>query len=295
MAAELDGPRLEAARRAGQAAGRVPARLWRRRQRPDRHRPRLAGLLPDTAFVSPHAPEPCGQAPMGRQWFTLTFRDPERALGRRQQGRAGARTLPRRRTRAPQAAAVRAGAGRLQPGHHDGAACRPAPRRAAGRDRRLFRPVRAAGRRRARRRSRARSSPVRRCCWCMATRTSSSRAQALFQGAQDAGGARGAGRVAHVAPASATASTRRACAMAANSWRAASACAGKAAPGSRRLPRFAHSLTFGRFTILSRSPIDCGVPPLRRAAMGCRRTSLERARFLAAVSRPRCSTRTSVR
>jgi len=32
-------------------------------------------MLPDTAFVSPHAPEPCGQAPMGRQWFSLTFRD----------------------------------------------------------------------------------------------------------------------------------------------------------------------------------------------------------------------------
>ena len=34
-------------------------------------------LLPDTAFVSPHAPEPCGQAPVGRQWFGLTFRDPD--------------------------------------------------------------------------------------------------------------------------------------------------------------------------------------------------------------------------
>src|SRR5260370_18259638 len=33
-------------------------------------------LLPDTAFVSPHAPEPCGQAPTGRQWFNLTFRTP---------------------------------------------------------------------------------------------------------------------------------------------------------------------------------------------------------------------------
>jgi phospholipase/carboxylesterase len=32
-------------------------------------------LLPDTAFVSPHAPEPCGQAPMGRQWFNLFTRD----------------------------------------------------------------------------------------------------------------------------------------------------------------------------------------------------------------------------
>jgi phospholipase/carboxylesterase len=32
--------------------------------------------LPDAAFVAPHAPEPCAQAPMGRQWFDLTFRDP---------------------------------------------------------------------------------------------------------------------------------------------------------------------------------------------------------------------------
>jgi phospholipase/carboxylesterase len=31
--------------------------------------------LPHAAFVSPHAPEPCGAAPMGRQWFNLTFRD----------------------------------------------------------------------------------------------------------------------------------------------------------------------------------------------------------------------------
>lgn len=33
-------------------------------------------LLPDAAFVSPHAPEPCGMSPMGRQWWELTFRDP---------------------------------------------------------------------------------------------------------------------------------------------------------------------------------------------------------------------------
>jgi phospholipase/carboxylesterase len=32
--------------------------------------------LPDTAFVSPHAPEPCGQAPVGRQWFPLFTRAP---------------------------------------------------------------------------------------------------------------------------------------------------------------------------------------------------------------------------
>jgi phospholipase/carboxylesterase len=34
-------------------------------------------LLPDAAFVSPNAPEPCAGAPMGRQWFGLTFRDPD--------------------------------------------------------------------------------------------------------------------------------------------------------------------------------------------------------------------------
>ncbi len=34
-------------------------------------------LLPDAAFVSPHAPHPCAQAPTGRQWFPLTLRNPE--------------------------------------------------------------------------------------------------------------------------------------------------------------------------------------------------------------------------
>ncbi len=76
MAADLDGPRLEP--RGGQARHLVVflhgygadgndlidlGRAWQQ-------------LLPDTAFVSPHAPEPCGQAPVGRQWFALTFRDP---------------------------------------------------------------------------------------------------------------------------------------------------------------------------------------------------------------------------
>lgn len=32
-------------------------------------------LMPDAAFVAPHAPEPCAQAPVGRQWFSLTTRD----------------------------------------------------------------------------------------------------------------------------------------------------------------------------------------------------------------------------
>jgi phospholipase/carboxylesterase len=74
--AELDGPRLEP--RSGAARQLVVflhgygadgndlidiGRAWQ-------------GLLPQAAFVSPHAPEPCGQAPVGRQWFPLTFRDP---------------------------------------------------------------------------------------------------------------------------------------------------------------------------------------------------------------------------
>ena len=74
--AELDGPRLEP--RSGTARQLVVflhgygadgndlieiGRAWQ-------------SLLPDAAFVSPHAPRPCGQAPSGREWFPLTFRDP---------------------------------------------------------------------------------------------------------------------------------------------------------------------------------------------------------------------------
>src|SRR5947209_19448576 len=78
MAAELNGPRLEP--HAGGAARQLVVflhgygadgndlidigRAWQ-------------NLLPQAAFVSPHAPEPCGQAPVGRQWFPLTFRDPD--------------------------------------------------------------------------------------------------------------------------------------------------------------------------------------------------------------------------
>ncbi len=36
----------------------------------------LTPALPETAFVSPHAPEPCGEAPVGRQWFPLAGGDP---------------------------------------------------------------------------------------------------------------------------------------------------------------------------------------------------------------------------
>ena len=76
MAVDLDGPRL--APRSGPARQLVVflhgygadgndlieiGKTWQE-------------MLPNAAFVSPHAPEPCGQAPMGRQWFQLTFRDP---------------------------------------------------------------------------------------------------------------------------------------------------------------------------------------------------------------------------
>jgi phospholipase/carboxylesterase len=82
MAAELDGPRLNP--RSGSPRQLVVflpgygadgndlidiGRAWQQ-------------YLPQAAFVSPHAPEPCGQAPVGRQWFPLTFSDPnERWLG----------------------------------------------------------------------------------------------------------------------------------------------------------------------------------------------------------------------
>jgi phospholipase/carboxylesterase len=36
--------------------------------------PYWARLLPNTAFVSPHAPFPCDMAPYGRQWFSLQDR-----------------------------------------------------------------------------------------------------------------------------------------------------------------------------------------------------------------------------
>jgi phospholipase/carboxylesterase len=77
MAAELDGPRIEP--KSGGPARQLVVflhgygadgndlieigRAWQ-------------PLLPHAAFISPHAPEPCGQAPTGRQWFNLTFRDP---------------------------------------------------------------------------------------------------------------------------------------------------------------------------------------------------------------------------
>jgi phospholipase/carboxylesterase len=42
--------------------------------------PYWAQLLPNTAFVSPHAPFPCDMAPYGRQWFSLQDRTPAMVL-----------------------------------------------------------------------------------------------------------------------------------------------------------------------------------------------------------------------
>ncbi len=76
MAAELTGPRL-APRSRGPARQLVIflhgygadgndlielGRVWQ-------------DLMPDAAFVSPHAPDRCAQAPTGRQWFPLTMRE----------------------------------------------------------------------------------------------------------------------------------------------------------------------------------------------------------------------------
>lgn len=39
--------------------------------------PAFAATLPDAAFHSPNAPEPCEMSPLGRQWFSLSAYDPD--------------------------------------------------------------------------------------------------------------------------------------------------------------------------------------------------------------------------
>ena len=65
-------------------------------------------LLPHAAFVSPHAPRPCGQAPMGREWFPLTFRNPDERWNGVNAAAPGARAVPRCRACAPSACRPRA-------------------------------------------------------------------------------------------------------------------------------------------------------------------------------------------
>ena len=81
MSAALEGPRIPAA--AGRTSQLVVflhgygadgndlielGRQWR-------------ALMPEAAFVSPHAPERAPGAPMGRQWFALSNRPPDEAAG----------------------------------------------------------------------------------------------------------------------------------------------------------------------------------------------------------------------
>ncbi len=81
MSAALDGPRIPASKGGANALvvflhgyGADGAdlielgRQWR-------------ALMPQTAFVSPHAPERCAGAPMGRQWFALSNRPPDDPAG----------------------------------------------------------------------------------------------------------------------------------------------------------------------------------------------------------------------
>ncbi len=78
MRTKLDGPRLPP------ASGKAPRHLVILLHGYGADGNDLIGLgrewaraLPDAAFVSPHAPEPCAANPFGgRQWFPLTFRDP---------------------------------------------------------------------------------------------------------------------------------------------------------------------------------------------------------------------------
>jgi phospholipase/carboxylesterase len=42
--------------------------------------PHWAAQLPETEFVSPHAPFPCDMAPYGRQWFSFQDRSPDMVL-----------------------------------------------------------------------------------------------------------------------------------------------------------------------------------------------------------------------
>lgn len=73
---QLDGPRL------APAAGGTPRQLVVFLHGYGADGNDLIGLgrewshaLPHAAFVSPNAPEPCGMAPMGRQWFDLSMGD----------------------------------------------------------------------------------------------------------------------------------------------------------------------------------------------------------------------------
>ena len=51
-------------------------------------------LLPDAAFVSPHAPERCAATPMGRQWFALAATAPDDPRGEPERWRGVQKARP---------------------------------------------------------------------------------------------------------------------------------------------------------------------------------------------------------
>src|SRR5262249_21236315 len=75
--AELDGPRLEP--RSGVRGKPVVFQQGFGADGKDRigMGPPRVGLIPEVAFVSPTHHLPGGQAPVGREWFPLTFRNPD--------------------------------------------------------------------------------------------------------------------------------------------------------------------------------------------------------------------------
>ncbi|MFQ5773961.1 MAG: alpha/beta hydrolase [Kiloniellaceae bacterium] len=81
LAIELDGPRF--GRAAGEARKLVVLLHGLGADGNDliALAPLFAQVLPDAAFVSPHAPFPCDMAPFGRQWFSFQERDAAAVLG----------------------------------------------------------------------------------------------------------------------------------------------------------------------------------------------------------------------
>ncbi len=147
---------LAARARRGHASCRAVSWLWRGWQRSHRACAALAELAADGCFRRAQRARTLRRLADGLSMVSdLAPRSGGNAEGRRR-CRRHAQRISRQRTCASRIAARTSGAGGLQPGHDDVAACGPQPRGEAGRDRRLFRHAR---RRRNRKR---RLAPMRR-------------------------------------------------------------------------------------------------------------------------------------
>ena len=155
--------------RAGAAARRVPSRLWRRRQRPDRLGPRMGeAAAPCRLRLAPCAGALRNGA-VGRQWFNLTFREAGELDRGVKQAAPVLNAFLDTELKRHQSVSPSARTCRLQPGNHDGARRGASAQSFACGDRRLFR-------RACRCRGAAAAAGIRRprSCWCMATWTRSS-------------------------------------------------------------------------------------------------------------------------